>query len=102
MGEARDFPDEELWNLDKTIGQFVAPRLRRFKEIKHLLPGGLQLSEDSAESPAGRKAIAAWDESLDKMIRAFELAAAGNTDGHREEVREGLEEFAKHFMDLWD
>lgn len=31
----RGFPDHKLWSLDVTIAEFVAPRLKRLKEIKH-------------------------------------------------------------------
>lgn len=55
--------DNELWSFDYTICEWIVPRLKKFKEVNCAYPGVEPM--DTPEK---------WDEALDKMIRAFELA----------------------------
>ena len=109
--------NRELWNLDQTICDWIIPRLKQFKEINIAYPG--TASMDTPEK---------WDEALDKMIRAFELAKLdpidldenlqlrdyelegylydvnkykGIYEKRNAEVQEGLHLFATYFNDLW-
>lgn len=88
---ARGWDDSETWNLDTTIAEFVLPRLKRFKEVTNGYPG-----TDEFPTPES------WDVALDKMIRAFEIVLAGDI-GLEEypEFREGMDLFAKHYLQLW-
>lgn len=90
----------ETWNLDVTIAKYIVPRLKLYKKLNNGYPG-----RDEMDTPEK------WDEALDKMIHAFELAAK-NYDGiygatgedyienvieTRDVVQEGLQLFAKWF-----
>jgi hypothetical protein len=86
------FDDSETWSLRDTIGRFILPRLKRFKEVTIAHPGGLKEEE--------------WDEILDKMIKAFELLTKENgafmlTEGEYKEFEEGMDLFRKWFLALW-
>jgi len=84
----RGWDDSETWGLDTTIARFVAPRLKRFREIANGYPG--ELTEKK------------WDEMLAKMQLAFELIAADQIeDEDRPEIEEGLRLFAEWFRGLW-
>lgn len=107
----------EVWNLDVTISDWIIPRLKYFKKINCAYPGYGEM--DTPEK---------WDEALNKMIRAFELAKYDpidldenlepnydfdlykpfDVDKYKEisnkwknEVDEGLHLFAEWFTSLW-
>ena len=98
---ARGFSDEELWNLDCTLAEYILPRLKAFKDY----------CGDSPPDLTPEK----WDEKLDEMIWAFDAVL------HEEETMpainggekvkliaylkrrdNGLKLFGKYFMYLWD
>ena len=94
---------KETWNLDKTIARFVLPRLKLYKKVNNAYPG---IGE--ADTPEH------WDELIDKMIAAFELALKDDSDkifkseDWKENVlrkdatiQEGLAAFAKWYQYLW-
>jgi hypothetical protein len=87
----RGWDDSELWDLDETIAQFIAPRLRRFSELCASHPSDLSFEE--------------WKERLALMQKAFEWYA----DGRQYEclpdptwLEEGLALFSKYYDQLWD
>lgn len=83
--------DEEVWNLDHTIAQFVLPRLKRLKKIQQGHPADL--------TPE------AWEYRLDIMIEAFEeVLKEWDTDYEPNEwkIAKGLTFFANFFRALWD
>lgn len=103
---------KETWNLDITISKWIVPRLKQLRDTTHSYPG-----RDEAATPEQ------WEEILNKMILAFELAGQDAMDlynGGEDEplnfekykdyvenyynphVQEGLQLFAKWYMDLWD
>ena len=51
----RGFDDSETWSLRDTIGNFILPRLRRFKEVSIAFPADLEDASD-------------WENILNKMI----------------------------------
>ncbi len=85
----RGWDDSDTWNLDKTVSEFVLPRLKRFKELNDGTPGTLQEEE--------------WLEIIDKMILAFELHSKKDigTSEHQNEIKEGLSLFAEYYECLW-
>lgn len=93
---ARGWDDSETWNLDITFADYIVPRLIRYKQIKGGHP--YELSSE------------AWDEILEKMIKAFSLIRDQfeiqlKHEYHKinwNEVQEGLDLFAKYYMNLWD
>jgi len=97
----RGFSDEELWNLDCTLAEYILPRLKAFKEYHGSYPPDLTSKK--------------WNKKLDEMIWAFDAIL------HEEETmpaidggekvkliayykrrQKGLNLFSKYFMDLWD
>ena len=86
----RGFDDTELWNLDQTIISFMLPRLKRFKDMAVGYPSDLTSDK--------------WNDTLQKMINAFELIKKDNlvySDEDNIIIELGLDLFTKHFLDLW-
>ena len=89
----RGFDDSETWSLRDTIGNFILPRLKRFKEVDVGFPENL---EEPSE----------WEDILNKMIVSFELLTRDNgtfilTEEEQEKYKEGFELFCEYFMSLW-
>jgi len=88
----RGFSDDETWGLDYTIGCFVLPRLKRFKELNNGYPGGL--TEEK------------WDSMLDDMIFAMERAKKDDSlwelnKEQCERATRGARYFGEYFFSLW-
>ncbi len=87
----RGFDDRELWKLDLTFAEFIAPRLLAFRDYTKTFPLGLSKE--------------AWDNRLNRMIKAFEIVAASDTIykyDNEQAVKDGLNLFAEYFSTLWD
>jgi hypothetical protein len=88
----RGWDNSDTYSLDFTIGRFIYPRLKKFKELNKGFPGGLTSEK--------------WDEILDKMIAAFEIIADDkqywtmNEEQYRI-VKRGLKLFYIYYRDLW-
>lgn len=88
----------ESWNLNITIAHFIYPRLKKFRQ-------------DANCFPIGTKNIDEWYDIIDKMLLAFaliidqdnneEFTNSFYSDKQINEIKEGLELFAKYFNDLW-
>ena len=88
-----DFPIEEIWNTDNIIAQLIVPRLQAFKAL------------DKHGHPDGFKDMREWNNTIQKMIDAFEVmkyVQSLNTDDEKRTVEEGLDLFCKYFRNLWD
>ncbi|MFW9998091.1 MAG: hypothetical protein ACFFD4_38975 [Candidatus Odinarchaeota archaeon] len=119
----RGFDDLEVGDLDRAIIDFTLPRLKRYRETDIGFPpefhedplGDFKRSEEEAKR-LDDEAAKAWDETLQKMIRAFELwLEHGGLFGHVDEeadkfvedkeleaeFKEGWELFCKYFFALW-
>ena len=90
----RGFDDSETWSLDHTLAKWLAPRLKRYKEI-NIIVGPID---------KGRN----WNQILDEMITTFEFLAseerwnvADPKDKRWKQVKVGLELFAKYCTNLW-
>lgn len=95
---------KETWSLDITFAKYIIPRLKKFKELNNGYPGIEEVNTPEK-----------WDGALDKMIQAFEYVANEfdwwvdnpKYDCFAEEKRrqavinEGLQLFAKYYMNLW-
>lgn len=81
---------KELWGLDYTIAKFVCPRLKAFKKICDSYPSNLSSFKE-------------WQETLDKMILAFELLYEDRLYSDEEQIKinEGLKLFAEYYQYLW-
>lgn len=97
----KGFSLTETWNLNVVIAKFILPRLICFREENRGYPSFLETPER-------------WDEILDKMIFAFDwfmdhenLIEKYNRLSEKEQTKlwkqyeEGMQLFAKHFMELW-
>ena len=81
------FDKSECWNLDITIAKFILPRLKYFKE-------------NTISYPQVDIGLDGWHEILDKMIYSFdEILKDDSTD--QDKIQEGLELFAKYYVNLW-
>ena len=88
----RGFSDDVTWSLDAEIAKFIAPRLKRFKELNNGFPG--QLTSEK------------WDEILDEMIWAFEFHASEESSWNQDSelykrAQKGLKLFGYWFPHLW-
>ena len=92
LGEDKDkiakdgFEYDDLYNLDCSICELIAPRLKRFKELEPGSPCYMSFEE--------------WQGILDKMIWAFENYR-NNDEADENRVNEGLDLFHKYFQNLW-
>ena len=81
------FDKSECWNLDITIAKFILPRLKYFRET-------------TISYPQNDMGLDGWHEILDKMIYSFdEILKDDPTD--QDKIQEGLELFAKYYINLW-
>lgn len=91
----RGFDSSELWSLDCTIAEFIAPRLKAFKEASD---GGYPGSYESAK---------AWQDDLDAMIEGFEIYpnhfnwSPEEQEINWKKVDKAMSLFHKHFFRLW-
>jgi hypothetical protein len=83
-------PDSDLVNLDVTIAEFIAPRIKAFRARNQSWPNAFENLE-------------AWDAALAEMQHAFEQLALGHQYAydHDDRVHHGLNLFRKHLADLW-
>ena len=79
----RGFDDRDLWSLNTTIAEFMAPRLRAFSSHPCSYPPSLSPDE--------------WMATVTKMAEWFEQYA-----GPGVEDDSGLQLFAEWFFDLWN
>jgi len=91
---SRGFDDSETWSLRDTIANFILPRLKRFKKVQRAFPADITAEE--------------WDSIIDKMIISFEMVKRDKWDVDLSKAREqlkkideGLNLFAKWYLDLW-
>ena len=87
-----DFPIEEIWCTDNTLARLIVPRLQAFKQL------------DKHGYPPDFNDMRAWNNTIQKMIDAFELIKYVHSLSDDEEriVSEGLSLFCKYFRNLWD
>lgn len=77
------FDDSDMWNLDFTIAELIASRLKMFRKRNECHPSSMTFEE--------------WNGILDKMIYGFE-----NYDEASDESKEAFELLSKHYMHLWE
>ena len=88
----RGWDDGDTFSLDQPLAKLIAPRLRRFTEVRAGHPSDMTDEE--------------WGAILDKMVAAFEWYASDDRWGPNEfknieKHQEGIELFAKHYAGLW-
>jgi len=87
----RGFSDNEIWDLDITISEFVLPRLRAFKHNKSTYPA--ELSESK------------WNQILEDIIY-FHESVVNKFDYEKLydkiRIKRGKYYFIKYYESLWD
>lgn len=88
----RGWDDGDTFSLDQPLAKLIAPRLRRFNEIRAGHPASLTEEE--------------WNAILTKMIDAFEWYASDDRWGANEfenikKHKEGIDLFAEWYAGLW-
>ncbi len=88
----RGFSDDETWSLDYSLAKLILPRLVRFKKLNIGHPHGSNEQE--------------WNDTLDKMIATFQFLGSEERwdcceQKKWDEVQEGLNAFAKYYLNLW-
>lgn len=88
----RGWDDSDTWSLDITVARFLAPRLRRFMELR-----GVHLDGEDDDTLS--------DTQIIKMCEFFEYVAAEKTicgdSAETERLEVGLTLFQKYFHYLW-
>jgi hypothetical protein len=95
------FPHWHVWDLRSAIAFFIVPRLKAFRDM-YLKHENVGVPKEFAN---GREAE--WISVLDGIIFAFEYeldSEAGGADAEKNARRqaEGLHNFAKYYLNLWD
>lgn len=116
-----NFSFAETWSLDHTVACFIAPRLCYLRDNHHGVPGEIfhearKIAWRTDGVDADELADAIWTEKLDLMVEAFCLVIEEGEsilnlpyDQYEKERRrrqvtidEGMTEFAKYYLMLWD
>lgn len=87
----RGFGNDELWNLDITIAEFIAPRLKAFRSYQIGHPPDLTEEE--------------WETILLEMQKGFDMVIADEANYDEEtikQVKKSLELLTKYYHFLWD
>lgn len=88
------FHSADLYGLDTTLAEFIAPRLRQFIVWFDVRSTPMGMSRES------------WRDKLNRMTTAFELLQKDDlwsyTEEERQSIQDGLRLFGKYFCDLWD
>lgn len=87
-----DYPIEDVWNTYHTLAREIVPRLQTFKAL------------DKHGHPVSMKDMRQWNNTIQKMIDAFELMKYDSCFSGNENttITEGLELFCKYYRNLWD
>lgn len=105
---AKGFADEEWWEFSYHHSKWCLKRLMELRKRFHGMPMRRPFERDENGHP-GHYTPEEWKEILGKMCRAFYLVLKRDEDLYvdndpltLEYINEGLDLFAKHYLDLWD
>ena len=89
----RGFDDTELWNLFHHIAEYIAPRIKAFRDNE-------KFGHPASLSPE------AWQEILTKITYSFEKIVEDNLwfldEEENKKIEEGLDLFREWYLNLWD
>lgn len=94
------FHYEDIWNLDFEIAYFTLVRLVHYREAAGGIPGVIYWRYDKNDAKAKR----AWENIVDKMIRAFYLYCTEFMPDEEQQkiIDKGFKLFAEWHRSLWD
>ena len=95
----RGFGNDELWNLNDNLVDYILPRIVAFRSGCASYPMDCTPTE--------------WEDKLDKIVTAFALMKYQEYGEHndqyrswvkknQEQIDEGLQLFSEYFENLWD
>lgn len=93
----RGFDNSELWSLDCTIAEFIAPRLKAFKEA----------AAEIGDHPCN-VTEQEWQTILGEMVEGFEIYpdrfdwADEEAELNWKKVNKAMSHFHKYFFALWN
>ena len=95
----RGFDDSELWSLDCTIAEFIAPRLKVYKEA------AAKIGEHPFDVTEQE-----WQNILGEMVEGFEIypehlhwvEEEAEAERNWKKVNKALSHFHKWFFNLWN
>jgi hypothetical protein len=115
--------DEDIFDLDICMAKFILPRLKIFRKNIGSYPGCIieeSLShlifwedyKDAQKISKNQKklcddlCIKTWEGKIDSMIEAFEVILQGvsffeNYELKQSKIKNGLNNFAKYYTNLW-
>ena len=112
--------DHDVWNLDWTLAQIIAPSLKHLKLKKnggplvdyadvpeHMRPTEEEIEQYNEEAITDKYYFERWDWVLDEMIWAFEIISnddswfVGISEDDSTRVDNALRLFAKYYRSLW-
>lgn len=102
---SRGFDNSELWSLDCTIAEFIAPRIREFAKSPGGIPGKVDfMTKDQNLSNEEKEKY--WKEVLEKIAWSFENYRLDppmeDYNEWMDKVNEGLALFVEYFSSLWN
>ena len=89
LSYGHDFPIEDVWNTDNAIARLLVPRLQAFKAF------------DKHGYPPNMGDMWKWNNTIQKMIDAFELMKYAHTMHDKEDnktIEQGLDFFHRNFQ----
>jgi hypothetical protein len=88
------FPDSDTYSLDMTIGDFITPRLRRFRAIEEKVLGKEGFGDTTKKE---------WLAMLDAMVFSWQKVAEGYGVNREKDlkVEYGLDLFRDYLFHLW-
>lgn len=104
----RGWDDSDIWSLDYTFAEWIVPRLKKLRDVKHgrMTSAAFYKGKDDNmdDDVAWKKANDLQYKTYTEMIEGFELLAINQDDNDREvrkKVNRSLDLFRKHFFSLW-
>jgi len=103
--EETEIKEQELWNLDATLTDYILPRITAFRKMKrHSYPIVFESVDEQNEMDD--RNMAEWE----NILRSIELAfTTMRSDQHFErstsqndDIKKGLKLFAEYYEYLWD
>lgn len=108
--EEEGITEQSLWNLDKTLTDYILPRLQAFREMDRSGYHFVHKEHEEGLRPVDEKLndqlAAYWENALFDMEAAFrtmkDTVDYERTPQQHEIIKRGLHLFAEYYEKLWD